>query len=99
MKSSAPQNFYLSQNYPNPFNPSTSINYNLPFNSIVKIEVFNILGEKVRDLFNGQKTAGNYKVNFNANTLSSGVYFYMLEAKSLDGKNTFRKTKKMILLK
>jgi len=99
VKSSAPQNFYLSQNYPNPFNPSTSINYNLPFNSIVKIEVFNILGEKVRDLFNGQKTAGNYKVNFNANTLSSGVYFYMLEAKSLDGKNTFRKTKKMILLK
>ena len=86
-------------NYPNPFNPSTIIKYALPFSSNVKIEVYNILGEKIKELVNEQKNTGYYEVNLNTNSIASGVYFYMIEAKSIDGKNEFRDTKKMVLLK
>ena len=94
-----PSKFELMQNYPNPFNPSTVIRFALPFSSNVKIGVYNLLGEKIKELVNEQKNTGYYEVNFNTNGLASGVYFYMIEAKSLDGKNEFRDTKKMILLK
>jgi hypothetical protein len=94
-----PNKFELYQNYPNPFNPSTIINYALPFSSNVKIEVYNILGERVRELLNGQKSAGYYSINLNTAGLSSGVYLYMIQAKSLDGKSEYINTKKMILLK
>ena len=87
------------QNYPNPFNPSSKIRYTLPFSSNVKIEVYNILGGKVKELINEQKNAGYYEVNFNTNRLASGVYFYLIYAKSTDGKSEFRDTKKMVLLK
>ena len=94
-----PKKFELMQNYPNPFNPSTIIRYALPSNSIIKIDIYNILGQKIRELVNEQKTSGYYEVNFNTNRLASGVYFYLLEAKSIDGKNEFRDVKKMVLLK
>jgi hypothetical protein len=98
-KNNIPVAYRLYQNYPNPFNPSTLIKYALPFNSAVKIEIYNILGAKVKELLNEQKTAGYYSVNLNTTGLASGVYMYILRAKSLDGKSEYRDTKKMILLK
>jgi hypothetical protein len=89
----APQNFSLSQNYPNPFNPNTVITYSIPAASNVKLIVYNALGQTVKILENGFKHAGKYSINLNAEKLSSGVYFYSLEA------GQFSQTKKMILIK
>ena len=94
-----PEKFGLSQNYPNPFNPSTKINFNLPAESNVKIYVYNILGERVRELVNGQVTAGEHTINFNSGNLASGIYIYQIEAEPLTGHTLFRTAKKMILLK
>jgi hypothetical protein len=88
-----PKNFELSQNYPNPFNPSTMINYALPVDSKVILEVFNITGEKVGQLVNEEKTAGNYTVEFDAGKLSSGFYIYQLRI------GNFVQSRKMILMK
>jgi hypothetical protein len=99
IKSGIPVVYNLYQNYPNPFNPSTLIKFDLPFSSNVKIEVYNILGEKVRELMNEEKPAGYYEVNFNTTGLASGVYLYLLEAKSTDGKNEYRDVKKMMMIK
>lgn len=71
-------NFNLMQNFPNPFNPITTINYSLDINSFVRMDIYNILGEKVETLVNEFQNSGNYKVNFNANYLPSGIYFYKL---------------------
>ncbi len=87
-------NFSLLQNYPNPFNPSTIIKYSIKESSIVKITVHNILGEQVAELINEPQSAGNYEVEFIANDLPSGVYFYQLKTSS-----GFSEIKKMILLK
>ncbi len=94
-----PQKFELSQNYPNPFNPSTKINFNLPTESNVKIFVYNILGQKVKELVNGQVSAGEHTINFNAQNLASGIYIYQILAENLTDKTLFRTAKKMILLK
>jgi hypothetical protein len=72
------QNFSLTQNYPNPFNPMTTINYNLDINSYVNLDIYNIIGEKVETLVSELQNAGNYKINFNASNLPSGIYFYKL---------------------
>jgi uncharacterized protein (TIGR02145 family) len=88
-----PNIFALSQNYPNPFNPNTVISYSLPLASEVKLIVYNSLGQTVKVLENGFKSAGNYSVNFNASELSSGTYFYKIEA------GQFSQIKKMMLLK
>jgi len=88
-----PAEFSLSQNYPNPFNPSTLINFKLSKDSHVTLSVFNILGEKVLDLVNEFRSAGNYTVNFNASELNSGIYFYRLS----DGTKTL--VRKMSLIK
>ncbi|MBI2427918.1 MAG: T9SS type A sorting domain-containing protein [Ignavibacteriales bacterium] len=88
-----PGKFALEQNYPNPFNPTTTINYSIPLNGLVSLKVFNILGQEVMSLVNTEQTAGNYQVTFNANTLSSGVYFYRIDAGS------FSSVKKMMLMK
>ena len=88
-----PESFSLSQNYPNPFNPSTAISYSLPKSGNVILRVFNILGNEVATLVNEDKDAGQYKVEFDASNLSSGIYFYKIQAGS------FAETKKMILLK
>ena len=89
----APSVFSLSQNYPNPFNPNTTIKYSIPLSSNVVIKVFNVLGDEVTTLVDEQKQAGTYELTFNAENLSSGVYFYQLKA------GTFIETKRMILIK
>jgi hypothetical protein len=89
----SPVIFSLEQNYPNPFNPVTTINYFIPSQGNVKLEVYNILGQKVATLVNEVKPSGRYSVEFNAGRYSSGIYIYQLTS----GKNTL--TRKMLLLK
>lgn len=88
-----PDQYSLSQNYPNPFNPATVIKYSIPSDGMVKLNVYNTLGQKVAELINGQVKAGSYEVNFNADNLSSGVYYYRIETTG------FVSTKKMMLLR
>jgi hypothetical protein len=95
---SLPSKFALEQNYPNPFNPSTSIQFSLPVDAQVTIGVYNLVGEKVAEIASGNFTAGSQKVTFNASALTSGIYFYQLNATGNDGK-TFSSVKKMALLK
>jgi len=90
---SIPDVFQLSQNYPNPFNPVTNINFSIPKSGSVKLEVYDILGKVVATLVNENVKAGNYKVDFDASNLSSGVYFYRINT---DG---FSDIKKMMLVK
>jgi hypothetical protein len=97
--SNTPKTFNLSQNYPNPFNPSTFITYQIPTDAMVTLKIFNLLGNEIKTLENGLTTAGSHQVQFNAQGLSSGVYFYTIQANSLNGKQSFRSTKKMILMK
>jgi hypothetical protein len=93
-----PSVFALEQNYPNPFNPSTSIQFSLPVDAQVTIGVYNLVGEKVAEVASGNFAAGSHKVTFNASTLTSGIYFYQLDATGIDGK-TFSSVKKMTLMK
>lgn len=96
----SPRGYSLVQNYPNPFNPSTTIKYSVPEQSSIKISVYNQLGQQVAEVLRGVKDAGNYEQSFNASNLSSGVYFYKIEAASMQNpNNTFISTKKMILMK
>jgi hypothetical protein len=94
-----PKNFELCQNFPNPFNPSTLINYNLPYDSKVILEVYNITGERICELVNEEQSAGYYSVDFGSSSLSSGVYFYRITAVDKATGNNFSAIKKMILLK
>ena len=88
-----PLAFALSQNYPNPFNPVTQIRYSLPEAVYVRLEVRNILGQRVVTLVNERKNAGRYVVSLDGSTLASGVYFYTIEA------GNFRQVRKMVLIK
>ncbi|NOS86085.1 MAG: T9SS type A sorting domain-containing protein [Ignavibacteria bacterium] len=88
-----PFEFALSQNYPNPFNPNTVISYSIASEGNVTLKVFNSTGQQVSELVNANQSAGIYNVEFNASSLSSGVYFYRLDA------NGFTATNKMILVK
>ena len=88
-----PNEFRLYNNYPNPFNPTTIIRYSIPEASFTSIRIYNELGKEVSALVNETKSAGTYEVEFNASNLSSGVYYYKLQAGS------FTETKKMILIK
>ncbi len=90
---SVPTKFALHQNYPNPFNPTTMIRYELTEASPVKLQVFDMLGRVVATVVNERRDAGIYEVPFNASGLSSGTYFYRLQA------GTFIETKKMMLIK
>ncbi|MBP1658141.1 MAG: peptidase [Bacteroidetes bacterium] len=83
----------LSQNYPNPFNPSTTIRYELPYKSTVQLTVFNTLGQQVATLVQGDQETGYHEVRFNASGLSSGVYFYRMQA------GNYIQTRKLIFLK
>jgi len=94
-----PQNYYLGQNYPNPFNPSTTINYTLATDSYVKLTVYDALGKVVKELVNQLQPGGNLSINVNANDLPSGIYFYTLHARSIESKEDFISTNKMILMK
>lgn len=82
MGNNSPAGFNLDQNYPNPFNPSTIISFGIEKKSNVTISVYNVLGQKIETLVNGDFTAGKHSVSFNAENLSSGVYFYELKAGS-----------------
>ncbi len=89
----------MAQNYPNPFNPTTTIKYSIPFDANVKLIIYNELGQEVAKLVNGRQSAGIYNAEWNADALASGVYIYVLDAKSTDGKKNFQSIKKMILMK
>jgi hypothetical protein len=93
-----PNTFMLNQNHPNPFNPSTTISFSLPVESNVSIKLFNMLGQEVAQISEGEFQAGNHNVEFNARDLSSGAYIYTLEAKGINGAN-FKSTRKMLLLR
>lgn len=88
-----PNSFALKQNYPNPFNPVTIIEYELPIHTNVKIEVFDILGRRVKTIINERKQPGIYSVSFNAGNLSSGTYFYRIKA------GDFMQIKSMMIIK
>jgi ligand-binding sensor domain-containing protein len=90
---SLPSSFQLMQNYPNPFNPETVISYQLPASSYVSLKVYDTLGKEVSTLVNEEKQPGKYEVKFDASRLSSGMYFYKLNA------GGFSQTKKMTLIK
>jgi len=96
-----PTEFKLHQNYPNPFNPVTTILYELPKASHVTLKVYNILGQEVATLVDGDETASRYEVEFRSDGLSSGVYFYRFEANPIVGTHgrVFVDTKKLLLLK
>ena len=94
-----PEKFMMEQNFPNPFNPSTIIRYALPFESNVKLVIYNLLGEVVKELVNGSVATGYQEISFDATNLSSGIYVYTLHAISLDGKQNYQSVKKMLLLK
>ncbi len=94
-----PKEYALYQNYPNPFNPSTTIKFALPFDSNVRITIYNLLGEQIDVLFDQVKEVGYHNINWNAGNLASGVYLYTIDAKSLDGLKNFNAVKKMMLVK
>jgi hypothetical protein len=94
-----PKNFGLSQNYPNPFNPSTKIDYQVPVDAKVIMEVYNIAGQKVSELVNQRQSAGYYSVDFGGSKLSSGIYIYRLTAVDIAARNNFSSIKKMMLIK
>jgi hypothetical protein len=88
-----PEIFSLRQNYPNPFNPTTTIIYTIGKPDLVKISVYNILGQQIKELVNEVKGTGSYNISFNASSISSGIYFYKIETAQ------FSQVKKMIVLK
>jgi photosystem II stability/assembly factor-like uncharacterized protein len=89
----SPIELTLYQNYPNPFNPSTKISWQSPEGSYQTLKIYDVLGTEIATLVNEERPAGSYEVNFNASQLSSGIYFYKLQAGS------FVSTKKMLLIK
>ncbi|MDP4197002.1 MAG: YCF48-related protein [Bacteroidota bacterium] len=88
-----PKNYYLSQNYPNPFNPSTTIQYTLAKPGYVSLEVYDVLGRLINIIFNKYQTEGDYKINWSAKDLPSGIYFYKLRS------GEYIETKKMLLIR
>ena len=88
-----PTTYALAQNYPNPFNPSTMIEFSLPRDSDIRLEIHNLLGQKVKTLIDAQVKQGTHKVKFDASEFSAGVYFYTLTT------SEYAQTKKLVLLK
>jgi len=88
-----PDEYVLEQNYPNPFNPQTLIKYQLPTDVYVSLKIYDVLGSEVKNLVSDVMKAGKHEIEFNASTLSSGIYFYRLEA------GNYMAAKKLILLK
>jgi hypothetical protein len=100
--------YHVFHNYPNPFNPATIIRFNLPQKSLVKLEVYDILGQRVAQLVNTELIAGTHEVLFDASNLASGIYFYRLQAMPIGPRlrreasrqaGDFVETKKMLLMK
>jgi hypothetical protein len=88
-----PYKYELAQNYPNPFNPSTTIKFSIPESGIVKVTVYDAIGRVVATLTNSFYQASNYKIEWNATSYASGIYFYRLESRN------FNMVKKMVLVK
>jgi hypothetical protein len=99
--SDVPRSFALYQNYPNPFNPTTSIRFDVPVSANVTLDVYNILGQKVRALVDAEVyAAGSHTIVFNGANYASGVYFYRLQARPVDGSSaSFSSIQKLVLLK
>jgi hypothetical protein len=95
----APLHFYLAQNWPNPFNPSTNIRFGVPERSRVRLQIFNVVGQQVAELVNQEMNPGYFEKVWSAN-VASGLYFYRIEAVSVENPNKqFVDVKKMLLLK
>ena len=94
-----PEMYSLDQNFPNPFNPLTIIGYSLPSDSKVTIKIFSLLGQDLVTIKDEIVYAGNHSVEFNAADLSSGIYFYSINATGLADNKSFRSVKKMVVLK
>jgi len=93
-----PTSYSLNQNYPNPFNPTTTINFAIPKQADVSLQIYNVLGQEVKTLVNKNMTAGYHTINFDASNLISGMYIYRIQANGIDGSN-FVDVKKMLLVK
>ena len=97
-KTLVPSEFTLHQNYPNPFNPTTQINYELPINDFVSIDIYDLMGHRIKSLISSNQDAGYKSVHWNATndlgqSVSAGMYIYTIQA------GEFRQTRKMVLLK
>jgi hypothetical protein len=88
-----PSEYKLYQNYPNPFNPTTTIKYDVPKTSYIKIKIYDVTGKLISELVNGEIGAGSYEVNWNAAEYASGIYFYRYESKE------YTKVMRMVLIK
>ncbi len=85
--------YALAQNYPNPFNPTTTITYQLPQDGFVTLKIYDVLGNEIATLVNEYKKTGSYDINYDASSLSSGVYLYSIKI------NDYSATKKLVLMK
>lgn len=94
-----PNQFSLEQNYPNPFNPTTTIQYSMANAGLVKVEIFNLLGQKIKTLVNTHQSAGVHSVNFDASEFTSGLYFYRLRVFDSNNTNSYSMVKRMVLMK
>jgi hypothetical protein len=99
-----PGKFELVQNYPNPFNPETTIKFNLPVNARISLRIYNILGQRIKTLEDGEMPAGYYELkwdgtNQNRQSVASGTYIYQISAQSTEGQQTFTQSKRMILMR
>lgn len=95
-----PNNYFVSNNYPNPFNPSTKFDYSIPYSSMVNIELYNMLGEKIAIIKNETETIGKHNISIDGNNISSGVYFVKFNFKPIDNNvKEYSTTKKILLMK
>jgi plastocyanin len=88
-----PDAFRLKQNFPNPFNPTTMISFDIPFQTTVSLKIYNLIGQEVATIANENMPAGSYSKMWNAISMSSGIYYYRLQA------GAYSETKKLVLLK
>lgn len=99
LNSDIPVSYELYNNYPNPFNPVTNIKFDLPVNSKVKIEIYDVLGSLVETILDKNISAGSYSIDWNAVKFASGVYFYRINAVETNGDKIYNNIKKMVLVK
>jgi hypothetical protein len=98
-KENIPQEYALLENYPNPFNAQTVIRYAVPQESRIDLKIYNIIGELIRKYIYYPQNAGVYDVHFNAEKLSSGIYFYVMDAKNIAGNKLYHSVRKMMVIK
>jgi plastocyanin len=101
IENNVPSSFKLNQNFPNPFNPATSISFSIPRSSFITLKVFNIIGEEIQTLIEGELDPGSYKTGWDGSKQSSGMYFYQLKVfdSQGSGEQLFVETKRLLLLK